>query len=262
MSILEPADADQKARALIASGSSLFGAGVGAAIGLFGGPFGAVGGAVAGSLAGEVLTRVGREVADRWLGPREAARIGAAIAVAANRIERRLHSGDVLRSDGFFLPTDLRRSAAEEVAESALIKIQRTAEERKVPFIANIIANVCFDEEIDEHLAHILIRTSEALSYRQFCLLSIFQNNDYGLRSENYVESPEDVSESTSIVLTEIFDLFKMNCVCVEETFMLDYYWVKPSAMELTSIGKRLAALLSLDELSALDRDEVSLLLR
>src|SRR4051794_7211740 len=90
------------AKKLIEGGAELAGASVGAAIGLIGGPPGAFGGAAAGVAATRVLRRLGAEVEQRWLAPRQRVRAGAALAVAADTIAKRLDAGDLVRDDSFF----------------------------------------------------------------------------------------------------------------------------------------------------------------
>ena len=58
------------------------------------------------------------------LGPREKVRVGAVLAVAAAEINKRIVSGEKVRTDGFFDEKPSGRSHAEEVAESVLLTIQ------------------------------------------------------------------------------------------------------------------------------------------
>ena len=78
------------------------GAAVGATLGLIGGPAAAVGGAAGGALLAKVLRRVGADLRQRVLGPREELRIGAATAHAGAMIQTLLDAGKQPRDDGFF----------------------------------------------------------------------------------------------------------------------------------------------------------------
>jgi hypothetical protein len=87
---------------LIQSGGEMAGAAAGAAIGLIGGPGGVIGGAAAGAAMARILKRVGAEIRQRMLGPREEVRVGAVAAFAASAIAGALAEGRQLRDDGFF----------------------------------------------------------------------------------------------------------------------------------------------------------------
>ena len=60
------------------------------ALALLGGTEGMVFGAVGGVTVSYVLKRVGADVQQRWLGPRQRVRVGAAFATAVGEISRRL----------------------------------------------------------------------------------------------------------------------------------------------------------------------------
>jgi hypothetical protein len=99
-------DQSERDRAVtfIEGGAELGGASIGAAIGFVGGPPGAFGGATAGVMATRALRRLGSEIQQRWFTPRQRIRAGAAFAIAADAIARRLQAGESPRSDGFFEP--------------------------------------------------------------------------------------------------------------------------------------------------------------
>ena len=84
-----------------------------------------------------VLRRVGADVSERLLSPREQARVGFVLASAATEIHSRIERGETLRSDGFFDPRHGERSDAEEVSEGVLLKSQREPEEKKLPYMAH-----------------------------------------------------------------------------------------------------------------------------
>lgn len=55
-----------------------------------------------GAVAAKMLKRIGQEVSERLLSPREKVRVGAVLAIAAAEIKQRIENGECLRSDGFF----------------------------------------------------------------------------------------------------------------------------------------------------------------
>ena len=86
------------------------------------GPLGAAIGGATGAALTMALKKLGSEVAQRILSPREQARIGFVLGQAVIEIRQRIDRGDALRADGFFDAQQGSRSNAEEVAESVLLK--------------------------------------------------------------------------------------------------------------------------------------------
>ena len=120
------------------------------------------------------LERAGGEVIARRLAPRQEMRVGRAIAVAAGLLQERAASGDVPRRDGFFESgPETDRSPAAEVTEAVLGAAMRAAEERKVDFVAALIASVSFDEKVDVATAHQMIAMADALTWRALCILRL-----------------------------------------------------------------------------------------
>ena len=162
-------------RRLIHGSAELGGAAVGSALGfLAGGPAGAAALGAAGVAITKVFDQLGKEVSDRLLGPRESQRIGGVIAIAAAHIRERLEHGDHVRNDGFLDKGVSGRSDADEVAERVALTVQRDPEEKKLQYIGRFYSNVVFDSEISLPMAHQIIKASEQMTYRQFCLLKIF----------------------------------------------------------------------------------------
>lgn len=192
---MPPTDKDgsnEGVRELISLGSDIAGAATGAAIGfLIGGPAGGIVGAAlvggAGAAVKDVLKNVGEEISERVLGPREKVRVGGTLAICATEIRKRMDAGQKLRDDGFFTPTTSGRSPADEVAESLLLKAQREAEERKLPYMGRLLASIAFDTSISPAMAHQLIKIAEHLTYRQLCLLRLAAVKDqFSLRQTDY----------------------------------------------------------------------------
>jgi hypothetical protein len=126
------------ARELLESGSDLAGATTGAAIGLLGGPGGAIEGAAAGVAVTRALKRVGAELKQRFLSPREQVRVGAAFAYAGAAIREALDRGQLPRSDGFFDEAADNRPKAEELLEGVLLKARDSYEEKKLLLLGNL----------------------------------------------------------------------------------------------------------------------------
>ncbi len=148
---------------------------LGAAAGLLvAGPDGAIGGVAAGSVLASGL----KEVAHRVLSRREQARVGGAFRSAATGFTQRIDAGDTVRDDGFFTSRPARRAKGKEIVEGILLAAQREHEERKVEFLGYLMANVCFESEVDDYLANWSIKTAQELTWGQFVLLSAFGRPD------------------------------------------------------------------------------------
>ena len=198
---------------------------VAALIGSSGGPLvAAIGGAVGPAVSTAVfisvfavVKKLGSEMAERFMGPREEARVGAVFAWGAADIFARTQDGEQIRADGFFDEGTRNRSDAEEVWESLLAKCQREASERKLPYMGYLFAGLAFDDSISLDRAHQIIAMADRLSYRQLCILRIaVLRENLELRSESYESGAEpsgtiplDVSE----VLYEYYELYNMGLV-------------------------------------------------
>jgi hypothetical protein len=173
---------------LIETGAEIAGGAIGGALGfLAGGPIGAAAFGAGGAAAAVALNRVGAEVSERLLGPRERVRIAGVLALAAAEIQHRLESGDTIRQDQFFERKTDGRSDGDEVAESVLLKSQREPEERKLPYMAKLLASVSFDSSVSAEMSHQLVKAAEQLTYRQLCLLKVAAVREaLGLRGSDY----------------------------------------------------------------------------
>ena len=174
----------------------------------------------------EALTVVGNELADRLLGPRQQVRVGATFTFAVEFLKKRISDGDSIRNDGFFDSLGDNRPAAEEIFEGVLLKAQDEYEEKKLIHYAYLLANVCFDKNIDQGAANYLLRMAERLSYRQLCFLELFYrvdkervydiNEDFR-RMKDITEGPGALGLSASVksddVLQEIREIKTMGLI-------------------------------------------------
>lgn len=174
-------------------------------------------GAVIGAIAGEALKSVFGEMAKRALGNREARRIGSINEIAAEEIRRQLDSNRPLRTDGFFDRDTDDRSAADEVFEGVLLVAQREHEEKKLHLLGKMMARFAFSPSIDCSECNFLIRLAERLSYRQFCLLSLFnldKRDSYNLRTDIKSNSWSLVDNDPRVgVLQDILELHRLTLV-------------------------------------------------
>jgi len=243
-----------KFRKLIDSGAEIAGGAVGGALGfLAGGPVGAAALGAGGAAAAMALRHLGQEASERLLGPREQVRVGGVLAIAAGEIGDRLSRGDKIRTDGFFDPKTSGRSDGEEVAESVLLKSQREAEERKIPYMGHLLSGVAFDASISAQMAHQLVRVAEQLTYRQLCLLKIgVIKQGLGLRGGDY-RGQESFSKELYQVLYECLDLYHRALVSFGGEVLFGPTDVAPGKMTVQALGADLFNLMKLATISDSD---------
>jgi hypothetical protein len=163
---LSNAARDHAAEQLIETGGDLAAWVTGAAVGALGGPVFAMVGAALG-VAG---SRVAQILAGRF-SRREEERIGATLAIIVEDTAGR-DNGRV-RDDGFFEEKGDVRSDGEEVLEAVLRQAAASYEERKLPYLAHLYANIARSTNISRATAIWLVRKAEPLTYRQMTALAI-----------------------------------------------------------------------------------------
>jgi hypothetical protein len=248
------AEQSDPVRRLIEDGAEIAGGTIAGALGfLAAGPIGAAALGGGGAAAVVALRRVGAEVGERLLARRERVRLGGVLALTAATIQDRSRRGESLRQDGFFEQKPGGRSDAEEVAESVLLKSQREPEERKLPYLAGLLANVAFDANISAEMAHQLIKVAEQLTYRQLCLLKIAAiKQSLSLRASDY-RGHTAFAKTLYQVLYECFDLYQRKFVSFGGDVAFGPTDVKPSNMTLQGLGVDLFNLMGLRWIPDLD---------
>jgi hypothetical protein len=176
-------------------------------------------GAVIGATVAHTLETIGREVIDRNLTGRQELRVGRAVAIAFGKIAEFEQAGRSMRRDGFFEPVSDGRAAGEEVTEAALYTAMNSAEEKKIDFIATLLANIATTDSIDEPTAHLLIEHAQRLSFRSYILLKIISKIDSNSfnHSKSLIPAGGLSVELQGIVL-EIFNL-EQNGLVVQRAF-------------------------------------------
>jgi len=230
------------------------GAAISSTVGFFlMGPPGAAIGAAGGKIVTDLFARAGEEIDKRYLSRRECARIGVVAIYALNRIKLNEENNLPLRNDNFFIPDSVtNRSAADEILEGTLIAAKNTYEERKLKYYGNLLANIAYYSEIDQYRANYLLRITEKLSYRQICLLALFEQKvDYCLSSKSQ-ELPKTLNSNEIIVIREIEEIKILKLLkSINEAI-----WgggpggnLSPSHLELSDTGNILYQMMNLDEI-------------
>lgn len=257
---------EEKTKKLISHGGDLAGSAIGGALGfLAAGPAGAAAGAAVGTVLGKTFTSIGSDIHDSYLSPKEEMRIGAGTAIALSNIKERLESGEIPRSDGFFDDKESKRSDAEDVLEGTLLKCKAAYEERKVKYGGKFFSNLSFRDDIDLNRATYFLQIFEKLTYRQLCLLNIFNRVGNSLRCHDLTNidgTPEQWG-----ILQEIQELKDLNLIYQgDKNQKLTTTWglgsLIPAWLYATNLGQNFQQLFSLDEIPDVDLDEIVLLLR
>jgi len=236
-------------RKLISTGAEIAGGAVGGALGfLAGGPAGAALGGAGGAAAAAALKHIGEEASERLLAPRERVRVGGVLAIAAEEIRQRVEQGESVRTDGFFESRNGGRPDAEEVAESILLKSQREAEEKKIPYMGNLFAAVAFDSQISPQMAHQIIKTAEQLTYRQLCIFKLAAvKQTLTLRKGGYRDAGGDFTKELYQVLYECLDLYHRGLVNYGGGVVFGPTDVNPGGITIQGLGADIFNLMKLD---------------
>jgi hypothetical protein len=115
-----------------------------------------------GSVIGDVLRRL--------LSSRQVDRVEDVVRLAAAQVRAIEQSGGKPRAD-------LEPGMLDELAEGTLLAAKDTYEKKKLPFVANLLANAYFIESPIANLVDAL-HTAEELSYRELCILGVVSPQD------------------------------------------------------------------------------------
>ena len=237
-----PEERNGRLRVMIDKGAELAGGTAGPAVGavigsLFAGPVGtAVGGGI-GAAATMAFKAIGHELSSRFLSPREQARIGGVFTLAAAEIVERCQSGESVRDDGFFDTGGSGRSEAEEVWEGALLKSQREAEEKKLPYMAHLLANLAFNTEFSVAMAHQMTKAAESMTYRQLCILQLSATKErFNLRKRSY-EGQGSFSKDLYQLIYEYYDLYNRGLISFGDTLAATLVDVNPGTAIPQALG-------------------------
>jgi hypothetical protein len=256
----EPSDTERDETVeLLQVGAEIAGGLTATAIGLFvAGPPGAVAGAFASPVATRLFARIGSELQRRFLSHREEVRVGATLAYAALRTQERLDAGELLREDGFF-DGDGGRSAAEEVLEGGLLAAQREHEERKLPWVSYLLANLNFAVELDRARANLVIKYAERMSYRQVQLLAFTARLDelaIAPLPQNAEAIGSTMGKLPDDMMQEIMELSEMGLL---DSTTLTYGMTRynPRLGTLPALGLQLYELMGLARMPVVELDDI-----
>lgn len=236
-----------RVRSAVVLGAEITGWAGGGALGtLIAGPWGGAAGGATGVVLARSLMATGADMVDRLLSRRERMRVGAAIAIAAAVTEERLAAGDTPRDDDF-LSSGAGRAPVDEITEGVLLAAQRAYDEKKVPYLGRLSANLNFRRDVDVASATVLVRIADQLSYQQLCLLRICHDN--GGTRPLVGGKPEGRTKSLAhgALLSDLLELSRIGLIKSGETIVLQLGDIDPPACRTQLFGEYLFQLMQLD---------------
>jgi hypothetical protein len=187
---------------IVAIGIESIGAGVGALFGTNVDP----GTAAVAAMAGTGIAAVGADLARRLLSPRQEVRVGEVFVQAGAALKAKEVMGEHIRGDGFF--ADGERSAGHEFAEGVMLAAMDSFEEKKIPYLANLLANVAVSPNIDAHTANFMLLSAGKISWLQFCLLGIIARaEEYPLPDTPFLQAQDWDRHTARTTLQRMADM-------------------------------------------------------
>lgn len=241
---------------LIDDGSDIAGAGAtGMAASIFTTPVGGLIVGIASVGAIKVVKHVGKEIAKRYLGPREKIRIGATATFALLKINENLQNGMPLRTDNFF-SNENGRSKADEIFEGALLSAKNSHEEKKAKLLGAIYANIAFSD-IPADEANLVLKYVTDATYRGLLCLALIQRKaNFSLPIANY-NNRTNMQVSTLGILHEFYDLYN-NFLIYQSTAesavpqaLFGIAEIIPANLFLRPLGRIMCTLASMNEIPA-----------
>ena len=234
----------------------------------------AAGAAAVGGPPGALLNAGAHDVLARVLSGRERSRIERTVAEASRVYAAALAAGRTPRDDEFFSPPERWKQqmaapwgtlppAAAEVVEALLQQAGRTYEERKLPYIARMLVELFFRDDVDAASAHQLQRLADELSWRQYMLMSLFNSPQAG----NWTQDVDVAADHPSGIPQDLQQLASLGLLGTHEPDGDSY--PTTSILELglgyvgtTYRGRLLCELLGLDAVSAGEFDALLAVVR
>lgn len=242
---------DDKMKKLHNLSIEIFGGSIGTGLGiLIGGPLGAIAGAALTPILANTIRNVGSQVSQKYLAPREEARIGFVLSKSIDFIQENLRNGLKPRNDDFFQDKKLERAKAKELLEGILQKSQKEYQEKKLIYYSYLYANLIFDNSFSLSEANFLLKLLDDFSYNQLCLIALINKCDeinlkqgYNFQLENYREYNPSIIIKTDLRF-EIIELVNKGLVLGIGGYA--DLALPPKKLRLLDFGKRMSSLMNL----------------
>ncbi|KJV06088.1 hypothetical protein VZ94_13575 [Methylocucumis oryzae] len=213
--------------------------------------------AAAGLSAG--LAKQAEEVLESAITRSELKRAETVVKHLAEVMERRIQNGERLRPDFAISDSETTPIGLEQL-EAIVQKARASYEERKLPYMGNLYANVALDQSVSRTEANHLVLLSESLTFSQYGLLRLFaQHGSIPLREHRLDELPGVTTEQWS--LYELCaDLWNRRLIKRLMRGSSDNYETElgqngiiPADVQLTTFGERVHDTLGLHTMPELD---------
>jgi hypothetical protein len=123
-----------------------------------------------------------------------------------------------------------------------LLKARQEVEERKLSYIAKLIAFIAFDPSIDVGQAHQLSRFAKELGYRQYCILALARDTSSFDPFKQDVGSigRDKLSDAQSSFLSDCWDLKVKGFLWTGTDFDLHLYEIRPATFRCSLLEQHL----------------------
>lgn len=215
-------------------------------------------GAATDALLQSIISEVNNDVISRVLSNQERKRVNKISDLIYKKIQEKKLNGSVLRESKFFEADEQGNCTAQQLFEGTLLAAQREYEEKKIPYMANMCANICFSGAIPDEVAFSLLKIAEQLSYRElvimFCVNVCYRN-------ENILKRPqyEEVEGIDNIgIATDTYGLYQKGIIFPSDGHaILSIAALNPSAMKIDGIGGYLYQVMELENMKSNDLESV-----
>jgi len=155
------------------------------------------------------------------------------------------------------------RSTAEEIFEGVIFAAQREHEEKKLKFLGNLFANLAFNPQFDRTQSNLLIKIAQRCSYRQLCLLALFNEKRPTLRKEPYEKEPGQVILGQNLIplLTELIELCTQGLIFRGNNMVSYLGAIAPAEMKSGGGGPVLYRMMELWDIDQNDVNEIAKIL-
>lgn len=217
-----------------------------------------IGDPLVGAAVGEVIGQAANDFATRMLSVRQERRVATVVELAAVRIGQRVRAGDSLRDDGLF---DAVNAEATEIVEGVMLAARDEHQEKKLPYLANLLTGIAFYSDVSVEAANLILRDAEQMSWLEMCVLSIVHRSDEYPLPDHYlgdVTSWGDwpTKHAFRVLMSDMGYLFPPEKPRGpgDKLALRD---LRMSAIQLTNRGLLLSALMGLDTIPATDLEAI-----
>jgi hypothetical protein len=190
------------------------------------------------------------------------ARVGAFYLLTQSAINEQIRRGRPLRTDGFFDEDSSGRAPVDEAVEAMLRAAEDEYQERKLPYLSRLLAEVAVNTAIDRDTAATLVRQAHELTHRQILLLAMFgHSEEFELRQDNFRLEPVNSGDEIIPLLTDISDLAQRGLAAIRGDTVVPPTDVIPSVIEPFGLGTWLYAAMDLGTIPRAELDPLAALL-